>query len=446
MILHLKIDSRNKRVNFFIADYLCDTSCLIGFNRAIISQNHWVIESKARVKALSDQSVKTSSKRIYYLDYLRVFIVFVVIYLHSLLPFVMGYEWTINNTAKDYPLTSASTIIDVFIMPIMFFIAGYFAFPSIRKGFKAFVAGKVFRIFIPWVIGILFLAPIISYLGLLQRGIIDISYIAFWTRGDFLNPFNQHHFWFLISLFLFFMIFALVYALMKNRFERIYEASREHPVSSRNIAIFIAVILSASIGLYYLAGRYYPDGTWNTFFLLIPMQVTRWTGYVLYFIAGFITLIKRVDLKARFAKYWLWLSCAMIFGSTVLIDFKYNRYFTPDMAYLRPEIQFYNAIVTVIFCFIVFISLVSLFANIDRPIKILQRLAKNSYTIYIVHMVYTIILQYYVVRVALDTYTKFFIILGGTIVLSIGTAELISFLGSSINMIKRVDRNVRNPQ
>lgn len=395
---------------------------------------------------MSDQSVKTSSKRIYYLDYLRVSIVFVVIYLHSLLPFVIEYEWVINNTAKDYPLTSASTIIDVFIMPIMFFIAGYFAFPSIRKGIKDFVAGKVFRILIPWAIGIIFLAPIISYLGLVQRGIIDISYIAYWTRGDFLNPFNQHHFWFLISLFLFFMIFALVYTLMKNQFERIYEASREHPVSSRNIAIFIVLMLSASIGLYYLAGRYYPDGTWNTFFLLIPIQVTRWTGYVLYFIAGFITFIKRVDLKARFAKYGLLLSCAMIFGSTVLIDFKYRLYFTPDMAYLRPEIQFYNAIVSVIFCFIVFITLVSLFANIDRPIKILQRLAKKSYTIYIVHMVYTIILQYFVVRLALDTYTKFFIILGGTIVLSIGTAELISFLGSSINKIKRVDRNVRSPQ
>jgi glucan biosynthesis protein C len=395
---------------------------------------------------MSEQSIIPSSKRIYYLDYLRVFIVFVVIFLHSLLPFVMGYEWVINNSAKDYPLTSASTNIDVFIMPIMFFVAGYFAFPSIRKGIKDFVAGKVFRILIPWAIGIIFLAPIISYLGLIERGIINVSYITYWTHGDFLKPFNQHHFWFLISLFLFFMIFVLVYALMKKQFERIYEASKEHPVSSRNIAIFIAIMLSASIGLFYLAGRVYPDGTWNTFYLLIPMQVTRWTAYVLYFIAGIITFIKRVDLKARFAKHILLLACAMVFFSNVFIDFKYRLYFTPDMAYLKPEIQFYNAIVHVSFCFLVFITLVSFFANFDRPIKVLQRLAKNSYTIYIVHMVYTIILQYYVVRMELDVYSKFFIILGGTIVLSIGTAELIAWLGSSIRKIQRVDRNVQNPR
>jgi peptidoglycan/LPS O-acetylase OafA/YrhL len=116
------------------------------------------------------------------------------------------------------------------------------------------------------------------------------------------------------------------------------------------------------------------------------------------------------------------------------------------MAYLRPEIQFFNAIVSVSFCFIVFITLVSLFANFDRPIKVLQRLAKNSYTIYIVHMVYTIILQYYVVRMELDVYTKFFIILGGTIILSVGTAELISLVGSSFSKIRRVDRTTRNPQ
>jgi len=385
---------------------------------------------------MSDQTLVTSSKRIYFLDYLRVFIVFMVIFLHSLLPFVMGYEWVINDADKIFFFTSASTTIDVFIMPIMFFIAGYFAFPSIRKGIKNFVVGKIFHILIPWAIGILFLAPIISYMGLVERGAIDISYLTYWTSGQFLNPFSQHHFWFLISLFLFFMIFTLVYAILEKQLERIYEASKEHQPSTRNIAIFIVLIISASIGLYYLAGRYYPDGTWYTFFYVITIQVTRWTGYVLYFIAGIVIFIKRVDLKARFAKGALLLSCAMVFISNVFTDFKFRLYFTPDKAYLRPEVQFYNAIVHVIFCFAVFITLVSLFAYFDRPIRYLQRLAKNSYTIYIVHMVYTVILQYYVVRLNLDVFTKFFIIMGGTLILSIATAELISVVGSSVRRIK----------
>jgi glucans biosynthesis protein C len=389
---------------------------------------------------MSDLDLKKSPDRIYYLDYLRVFIVFVVIFLHSLLPFVIDYDWTINDTVKVLPFTSASMIIDVFVMPIMFFIAGYFAFPSIRKGIKEFIVGKVLRILIPWIIGLAFLAPIISYLGLIQHKVIDVPYLVYWTQRYFNSPINQQHFWFLISLFLFFMIFALVYALMKKQLERIYEASKSHRPSARNIGLFILLILCASIGLYYLAGRYFPDGTWNTFLYVVAMQVTRWTGYVLYFIAGIITFIKRVDLKAMFRKHALLLSCAWIFISNVFIDFKYSVYFTSDLAYLKPEIQFYNAIYHVAFCFITFITLVALFANIDRPIKYLQRLAKNSYTIYIVHMVYTVILQYYIVNWRMDVYTKFLIILAGTSLLSFATAELISWFWATLRKIQRPER------
>jgi glucan biosynthesis protein C len=368
-------------------------------------------------------------KRSYDLDYLRLFIVFIVIVLHSLLPFVMTYDWKINDVIKTFEFSVASRIIDVFIMPVMFYIAGYFAFPSIRKGMVKFISGKITRILIPFAIGVVFLAPIIAYYGLLQHNVINMSFPAYWTTYYFNHYIDQQHFWFLSSLFLFFMVFAVVYALFKSKFEKVYEAAKTRSPSGRNIAIFLAIMVSLSILLYYFAGRVYPDGSWISLWGIFPFQVTRWTAYCLYFIVGIVAYVKRVDIGERLSKYTFSLSCATFFMVYVYCDYCFSIYFSPDKGYLKPDIQFFYAVVHVLFCFGMVITLLTLFKYFNRPSKIFERLAKNSFTIYIVHMVYTVVLQYYVVQLSLDVFSKFMIILVGTVVLSVATSEAISLIG-----------------
>lgn len=90
-------------------------------------------------------SIKSkTNNRMYYFDYLRVFIITLVVLLHSLLPHVHGYEWYVNDTPKSDLFGLLSLLIDVFIMPIMFFIAGYFCYYSLKKyGAKLFITKKV---------------------------------------------------------------------------------------------------------------------------------------------------------------------------------------------------------------------------------------------------------------------------------------------------------------
>lgn len=378
---------------------------------------------------------KNDSNRVFYLDYLRVFIVFLVIVLHSLLPFVVGFDWKINDVIKTYPFTYASSVIDVFIMPIMFFIAGYFAFPSIRKGVKNFINSKITRIALPFAFGIMFLAPIISYLGLLHHKVIDLSYMAYWTYVYFNYPIDFQHYWFLSSLFLFFMLFAVVYVLMKGKLEKIYEDSKTHQPSNRSIVLFLLAFVILAAGLFFGACRIFSDGPWYSILYFFPVQVTRWTGYVLYFCLGVIAYIKRIDLTGRLRKHALWLTASLIPLTYFYIDFRFRFYYSADQGFLKPDIQFYNSIIHVIYCMMIFLALTALFGYLNRPSKIFQRLAKDSFTIYIVHMVYTVLIQFYIMNQKLDIFVKFIIILIGTIVLSIATAELISLVGSFFKKI-----------
>jgi fucose 4-O-acetylase-like acetyltransferase len=123
---------------------------------------------------------------------------------------------------------------DAFAMPLLFFIAGYFAVPVIRKkGVAAFLKGKLRRLGIPWLICILAICPIVPLIYHYTRDnfVITTSYWSLWTdlmanAADFNigtilsmnelmqnNLFYQRYMWFLSLLILFFFVFSAVYSL-----------------------------------------------------------------------------------------------------------------------------------------------------------------------------------------------------------------------------------------
>ena len=114
------------------------------------------------------------------------------------------------------------------MMAIMFFAAGYFSTPSLKgRSIGAFFKNKLFRLGLPWLVGVLFLGPTMPYMAYYSRsfaGLQTDSYWDFWQRymgsifSDWLLPvnytantlFHQQHFWFLSVLFLFFVAHALL--------------------------------------------------------------------------------------------------------------------------------------------------------------------------------------------------------------------------------------------
>ena len=307
------------------------------------------------------------SYRKYYLDYWRTFMVLLVVIHHSYLPYVIGYDWYISDVVKTLPYTWSSITLDVFMMPIMFFIAGYFAFPSIKNGVKRFIAKKIIRIVLPFFIGIIILAPIMTYISIIHYfPLWDISFFDFWLNYYFTDQYmDPSYFWFLSLLLLFFIMFAAVYAVMKRKIENTYKRSELKRVSKLSIILFVIIFLATSIVLFYLTGLVYPDGSWYYFIDIkfIKMQITRSLLYMLYFIMGIIVFIKRIELSKKFLKATPLLIILTIISTVAFRFFKFDIYIQAffDMGFVQADLQFYNAIIHVLYCFLIFLTLMAIF-------------------------------------------------------------------------------------
>lgn len=106
------------------------------------------------------------NQRLYFFDNLRAGIILLMVIFHI----AMGFTtwdlkwWYINDMQKNFFFDLFVLETDVYIMPIMFLIAGYFA-PMIllQKGAIKFWKNKLVRIVLPWGIGVVFFAPLLSY-------------------------------------------------------------------------------------------------------------------------------------------------------------------------------------------------------------------------------------------------------------------------------------------
>jgi len=201
--------------------------------------------------------------------------------------------------------------------------------------------------------------------------------------------------------------------------------------------------------LFYLTGLTYPDGSWNYFIGIkfLKLQITKSILYVLFFIMGIIVFIKRIELSKKFLKAVPLLIVVTIISTVAFLFFKFDIYFQQffDLGFIRADLQFYNAIVHVLYCFLIFITLMAIFKKyLNRHSKVLSRIAANSYKIYILHLVYVVIIQYSIVDLQIDIFFKFLITAIGAFLLSWGTSELIrlmkqgfiktkSFLSSKVN-------------
>lgn len=381
---------------------------------------------------MDKQENPVTLQRIYYMDYLRGFIILVVVIQHSVLPYVIGLDWIINSAEKNLSSTLLILVNDVFMMPMLFFIAGYFAFPSIEKGLKYFILNKVIRLALPFFIGIIFLAPIISYTGASYHKLIDVSFGYYWSHIYFKDFINPHHFWFLSLLFFFFCAFAVVYALLKDILADKYEKSKSEPVKAGNIIFFVSLFLVTAVALFYSTGGKYPDGSWYANFKFIIFQITRSTGYLLYFIMGIIVFIKRITFSKKFLNFLPVLIVVASIASVAFLFFKILVYYA-NMGFLNTNIQLYNALIHIFYCFLIFITLTAFFKKyLNRTSRVLSRFSRNSYTVYLVHLVYTILIQYYIVDIKIPLFSKVLLTVIGTLIMSIATSELLKLIWISL--------------
>ena len=322
----------------------------------------------------------TSAPRLDFLDNLRSCIILLVVVFHAAMSYMLFAPswWYVVDTRQSLGFFIFVMVSDVFIMPVMFLLAGYFGLPSLlRKGPDAFTRDKWKRIGIPWVVGTVFLAPVTTYFIWLSRTKTPPPYLHFWPKMFFRDYYEQAQFWFLGVLLLFY--FGLMIACSANERLHRMEAGAGKPP----LWFFPAFVLASSL-VFLAVNQYANDYVWVPVAYLLVIQPTRFSLYIFYFALGVHGYRRRWFTPGGYnPRLLVWLPLSLVLGVAFML---YKLSFGLKLDQLRYRVG--NDVLHCAFCLAAVFTLIALFQKVlDRTSRLLRALSRNSYAIYCVHMV-----------------------------------------------------------
>jgi hypothetical protein len=281
--------------------------------------------------------------------------------------------WYVIEPENSFTLTLLVMALDVANMQILFFIAGFFAYGSLEKaGPGQFMRQKLVRIGLPWVVGVVFLAPLVTYLIPLTRG-FAAPYLEFWT-GDFWGPFYQQSvYWFLGVLLLLFAILTAFYSGTPSL--------RNIPRAAQTPSARLFVTFWALTSLwFFVVTLVLPADTWSNALKVIVYQPARLLLYAGYFALG-ILADRRGWLRAGgFQPDLGWWGpataiAALGYLGLRIVGSEWGLFF------LVAQAALFNA-----FCLAGLMAGLAFFRQFaNQPAPVWNSLSRNAYAIYYVH-------------------------------------------------------------
>lgn len=305
--------------------------------------------------------------------------------------------------------------LDVFLLLILFFIAGYFALPSLnKKGVKQFLTSKLKRLGLPLIIGILFVLPILDYIhyrhsatfsgvassGLSEYWISCVTKIGEFNLGllnindPFYMPdqFYQHYLWFLSVLIVFFIALSGFYFLKKEWIFDQTKSSKQSQIfgkSFQKVFILSGILLS---GYYYVIIQFVPsEATFFTMGNIIQLQPARLGLYFGGFLLGIIAFTKNwfKNEEIPTTVFKAGSATVLLLLGTILTG---KLYF--DSVIPSSEVQLAFALMYNFLCLSTLLLLITTAKKYwNTPSKAHQKLTLNSYNIYLFHYAPIIIIQ-----------------------------------------------------
>lgn len=362
------------------------------------------------------------ASRTLWIDYLRSSITVLVVAHHSSLAYT-----TFASFNKDAYILSTHPIVDtkrwigldifenfndVFFMSLMFFISGMFVSPSLsRKGVKAFIRDRFYRLFLPFIIGVTLLMLLAYYPAYyLAHGRHDIkAYIIdyFTTEGWPVGPP-----WFIWMLFFYNMVVALLYPLLKKQLEYASHALATGKLPAWALVGGLALITwLLYVPMAMLFGAY----TW-TGFGPFDFQKSRALLYFGYFMLGALagnTLSGKGVLSSELPliKKWpLWvILCLLMYALLTIIPAPLKQMVNNGTIPSAAGWQIYYAVYVLSCTFSCVAFLTAFKALIHSPKGWWSSLSANAYSIYLVHYIFIVWCQYVLLNLAAPAFIKFII-------------------------------------
>ena len=371
-----------------------------------------------------------AGQRVVFLDNIRWLMIVLVVMLHSGVAYSRTVPWWyVLDARRSQFFDVLNFVLDVALMPVVFFIAGYFSIPSFRRrGAGGFATAKLKRLGIPLVLLTVLYTPIIPYIRYHQSmpdpsgffpywkaqiaTVFDMGFVHAQDTATILlhsDEFAQHHLWFLSLLLFFFLCFAAAAVIIRKLKKRNgFESEHRKEESSRSMlkALLMAgVVMSLGFAIINLLSR---DGAWfkvGNLLLFQPSRVPIYAGLFLLGIYGHSRDWFTNHPMPGTVRAWGIASLVMTLFLLALAESFYAHHPAPFGVALT------HGLARTFFC----IAIIGLLTSIgsrhwNRTTRLNRSLAASSYDIYLLHLPIVVILQFAFLTATLPMVIKFVII------------------------------------
>jgi len=316
--------------------------------------------------------------RIYFLDNLRTFMIFLVVLYHAGGVYessgIWASFWLVDDPSTNNLAGILNLIIDIFVMPTIFFISGFFTPLSLQnKNGWAFLKSRSKRLIVPWIIASLTLIPLYKIIFLYSRNWPQVSWTTYfhWSNGIW----SQNWLWFLPVLFLFNILYLL--------FSRAKLNIKNITLKKAVFAIFLmGFIYSFCMSIFKFQG-------W-TKTIFIDFQNERLLIYFLIFLLGSLCYkLKIFESDVTSKKLYIVINCTAWIPINLYILVLINFFIRPG-SFIFSEIidrfLLWLGFHLSLLC-LLYLMVTTFRYYLNKQGKILKALNENSYNVYIIHVI-----------------------------------------------------------
>ena len=367
------------------------------------------------------------------IDNLRAFVILLVLAFHSSLAYLAflpaqaftfaspPFEWRafpIIDSQRSVGLEVFCAWQDVFLMTLFFFLSGLFAWPSLkRKGVLAFVADRIERLGLPFVLVVAVLMPITQYPTYLQTAVEPA--IGAYLRSFFALPlWPSGPMWFLWLLLSADLLAAGLSAIVPDWGERLARLSGIAGI--RPVRYSLWLLGASAVAYVPLAFAFTPEA-WGQFGPF-AIQLSRPLHYAVYFFAGAGLGAYGIERglflpQGALANRWrIWLaaalgSFALWLGITAMVVDSQSR--------ASAGLRVLNDLSFVLACFCNCFGMLACALRFAAKRRAwLDQLQHNAYGMYLIHYVFVVWLQCALLPATLPGIAKAGIVFAGTLLAS----------------------------
>ncbi len=331
-----------------------------------------------------------ASRRLYYLDWIRVLSMAGIFFFHNARFYDAFSDWHVKNASTNMAASYTIAFMSQWIMPLFFLIAGagtYYALKSRSPGH--YIRERTSRLLVPFVFGMLVIVVPQAYFQAVSHGEQLGQYNLFqiyWLYLQNLPNLETFHLWFLADLFIFSIVAVPLIFPMGKSGKSIITRLASFLDKPWVLLPLLFISITAVNVLVYPDGYWgYRNGGWNI------------VAYLLFFIFGYLIFANSHIIEIARKLRWITLCagigallCIIIFFMDELADpVKYFGNITFVFASLLQALNTWGWLLAIL-------GLGSHFLN--RNNRFLAYANEAVLPFYILHQTVIIIIGYYIVQ------------------------------------------------